>query len=626
MSALIEDMQLTTSVMDIFQALLKSLEAMGNATSVIAHNTGSEIDKFFLEKQIKEEARVLKDFISHMEKGREVKAVEVLDHDQANLMTQILKSEGVPFIANTTEKGMLFMYKDIDVERFMSIAKEAERYVADKGHEMNHPEFMEKIGTKQEYVKVEGLTEEEVAVFRREADKQTDPFIFAVTKDSKGTYEICANKKDVLERTINDTLFVMGTAQGQKYAKELTPFEKSRDVFLEKAKEMSRGNTPAYIIDAKNPTHIIELSRDTFRTHGVGVDKEGKVVDIAARYAKPISHDIYSEIKTLKMEKPILVSPYEATSFINGLTREGTIQFAAKYTGSPEKFIGLSQMLEDKFVGKSLEPPIHEPKLEVVSMAQDFKIKARDMTVYHNIPLPTLLKIEKANIDGVYTYNKGNTREVACTPEAADAVAKIMKESLAKDKGSLDTWLTMEKYKGHGERGENKDDVYYIVDASFPDAVLEISPQDLTYSDTEVVQKLEIPDGSSRDDVALAQIFQMGAPIVLSKDEYDLMIEEGFEGKQQIIESHFMNPMSSNVVKAEQEKLENEREKLENLIYSPDSQKLLKKDITPAQQYVLKQHEKRNLKAKELGKLEVKELDIDKGTQTREAKDIELDR
>lgn len=625
MSALIEDMQLTTSVMDIFQSLLKSLEAMGHAMSTIATSTGNEIDKLFLEKQMKEEARVLKDFISHMEKGREIKAVEVLDHDQANLMTQLLKSEGIPFIANTTEKGMLFMYKDMDNERFMSIAKEAERYVTDKGHEMNHPEFMEKIGTKQEYAKVEGLTEEEVAVFRREADKQTDPFIFAVAKDSKGTYEICANKKDVLEKTVNDTLFVMGTAQGQKYAKELTPFEKSRDEFIEKAKEMSRGKSPAYIIDVKNPTHIIELSGDTFKTHGVGVDKEGKVVDVVARYAKPISHDIYSEMKTLKMEKPILVSPYEATSFINGLTREGTIQFTAKYTGSPEKFIGLSQMLEEKFVGKAIEPPIHEPQLEVVSMAQDFKLKARDMTVYHNIPLPTLLKIEKADINGVYTYNKGNTREVACTPEAAEAVAKIMKESLAHEKGALDTWLTMEKYKGHGERGENKDEAYYIVDASFPDAVLEISPQDVTYKDTKIEQKLEIPEGSTRDDMILAQIFQMGAPIVLTKEEYELTVDD-YKAMEQIIDSYYMNPMSSNVVKAEQERLENEREKLDNLINSPESQKSFKKDITPAQQYVLKQHEKRDLKAREQGKLEVKEFDVNKGTQTHETKDVELDR
>lgn len=625
MSALIEDMQLTTSVMDIFQALLKSLEAMGNATAMIARNTENEINKMFLEKQIKEEARVLKDFISHIEKGREVKAVEVLDHDQANLMTKILKSEGVPFIANTTEKGMLFMYKDVDGEKFMAIAKEAERYISDKGHEMNHPEFMEKIGTKQEYAKVEGLSEEEVAVFRREADKQSDAFIFAVTRDSKGTYEICADKKDILEKTINDTLFVMGTAQGQKYAKELTPFEKSRDAFIDTAKEMSRGKSPAYIIDVKNPTHIIELSGDTFRTHGVGVDKEGKIIDVAARYAKPISHDIYSEMKTLKMERPILVSPYEATSFINGLTREGTIQFAAKYTGSPEKFIGLSQMLEDKFVGKAIEPPMQEPKLEVVSMAQDFKEKARDMTVYHNIPLPTLLKIEKANIDGVYTYNKGNTREVACTPEAAAEVGKIMKESLAKDKGSLDTWLTMEKYKGHGERGENKDEAYYIVDASFPDAVLEISPQDITYKDTKIEQKLEVPSGISRDDVILAQVFQMGAPIVLNKEEYDLA-KEDYKAMEQIIDSYYMNPMTSNVVKAEQERLENEREKLDSLINSPESQKSLKKDITPAQQYVLKQYEKRDLRAKEQGKLEVKEFDVDKGTQTRDVKDIEPDR
>lgn len=624
MAELTQDLQTTSSVMDLLRMLLTMAEANGRAVSDIFAKTGEGLDT--MSRKYDEEARVLRDFIKHMERGHEVKSVEVLSNDQADLMMQLLKTEGVPFIANKTENGMLFMYKDIDADRFMAVAKEAERYIQDRGHEMTHPEFMEKVGTQQNYAKVEALTEEEIAVFRREADKQTTSFIFAVKENLNGTYDIYADKGEVLEKTLTDTLFVMGTAQGQKYAKELVPFDKNRDNFVDKAKDMSMGILPAYIIDAKNPTHIIELSGGKYKTHGVGVDKDGKMVDSVTKFSKDISHDIYSEMKALKMTSPVLLSNAEASTFIKGTARDGTLEFDARYNGSLEKFIGLSDMLEKNYLGKAIEPPINEPELEVISMSQDFRDKASKMTVYQNIPLPTLLKIEKAEIQGVYTYNKGNVREVACTPEAAAQVSAIMKESLAKDKGPLDTWLTMEKYKGHGEQGENKDEVYYIVDASFPDACLEISPQDVTYSDTEIVQKLEIPEGVSRDNAILAQVHQMGAPIILSKEEYELMIDEGFAEKQQIIESRHLNPMLSNVIQAEQARLDTERENLDQLLDSPEKQRLMKKEITPAQQYVIKQYEKRDLSVHDQERIKTKEFEPDKERETQKQKDVEPER
>lgn len=624
MSELLQDLQTTTTTFDLLRLLLTVAEANGKAVSNIFSRTGESLDT--LSRQYDEEARVLRDFIKHMERGHEVKSVEVLNNDQADLMMQLLKTEGIPFVGNKTENGMLFMYKDIDGDRFMAVAKEAERYVQDRGHEMSYAEFKEKVGTQQDFAKVEGLTEEEIAVFRREADKQSSAFIFAVKENINGSFDVYADKNDVLKKTVTDTLFVMGTTQGQKYAKELVPFDKDRDDFVKKATEMSMGILPAYIIDAKNPTHIIELSGGKYKTHGLRVDSEGKMVDSVTKFSKDISHDIYSEMNSLKMTAPVMLSSAEASTFIKGISRDGTLEFDARYNGSLEKFIGLSDILEKNHLGKNPEPPIHEPQLEVISMSQDFRDKASQMTVYQNIPLPTLLKIEKAEIQGVYTYNKGNVREVACTPEAAAQVSAIMKESLAKDKGPLDTWLTMEKYKGHGEPGENKDEVYYIVDASFPDACLEISPQDVTYSDTEIVQKLEIPEGVSRDNAILAQVHQMGAPIILSKEEYELMIEEGFTEKQQIIESRHMNPTLSNVIQAEQERLDTERDNLDKLLDSPQKQRLREKEITPAQQYVMKQYEKRDLSVQEQEMIKSKEFNPDKHKEAKSKENVEPER
>lgn len=627
MSEIVQDMQTTTSVMEILNMLLSAAQAKSNALSTLLNNSGSVFDSMSLQVA-NQEARVLKDFIKHMEKGFEVKTVEVLNQDQAALMTKLLKSEGIPFIANQTEKGMLFMYKDTDSSRFVAVAKEAERYVQDKGHEMLYEEFEAKIASQQDYFKVSGLTAEEVATFRREADKSDEAFVFAIKDGEKGLYDIYANKKEPLENTVVDTLFVMGTPEGQKYAKELVPFDKNRDDFIEKARAMSNNALPAYIVDIKNPTKIIELSGSKYKTHGVGVDKDGQMVDTVTRFSKPISHDIYGEMAALHMEKPVLLTPTQATTFIKGLSRDGTIEFDARYNGSPEKFIGLSQFLEDKFGTSGIEVPLAAPKLEVVSMSDDFREKARSMTVYQNVPLATLLKVEKANIDGVYIYNKGNTREIACTPEAAEALNTILKENLAKDKGPLDTWLTMEKYKGHGEPGEDKGENYYILDASFPDAILEVSPQDVTYKDTEVVKKLEVPEGSSRDDMILAQVAQMGHPIILSQEAYGLLQDEGFEVAQQIIENHYVNPMNSNVIRAEQDRLDNERKKLDELIGSPENQKILAKDITPAQQYVLKQLEKRELEPESRKSIEVKEFDVDREKSTKEpkAKDVDVER
>jgi hypothetical protein len=595
MSELMQDMQTTSSALDVLRIMLQTLEASSKALYDVLHKAENGIGDT-MDKKFSNDARVLKNFIKHMEGGGSINSVEVSNADQANLMSQLLQNEGIPFIATETETGKMFTYKDVDMDRFMSVATEAQKYARDRGHEMAYPEFMEKIGENQDFAKVEGLTAEEIAVFRREATKQNDPFVFSIKEAGNGTFEIYSNKGENLEKTLNDTLFTMGTPHGQKYAKELVPFEKNRETFVETIKNQSMGIVPSYIIDAENPTKIIELFGGKYKTHNVKMDENTqKIVDCPSRFSKEISHDIYTEMKNMGMKAPILLSNGEASSFIKGISRDGGLEISPRFSDSLEKFIGLSDMLEKQFRGKVPEPPIYEPQSNIISMSNDFREKAPQMTIYQNIPLPALLAIEKAQIEGVYTYNKGNMREVACTPEATSKLNTIIKETLAKDKGPLDTWLMMEKYKGHGDIGDYPNKNYYIVDAAFPDACLEISPQDVTYKDTETRMLVKAPEGMSRDNAILSKVYEMSAPIILSKEEYDLMNSD-VSFKQQVIESHHVNPKTTNVIQAEQSRLDAERSELDSLIYSTNKdEKVLKKALTPAQQYVLKQHEKRNL-------------------------------
>lgn len=607
MSIGLEPLEATSTTVDLLKMLLEAILSSSKAVDTIFDgiNKGNKDD---VDYEVQE--KVLKDFISHVDKGGKLEHVEVISKDQSAIMLNILKSEGIPFVANETENGMLFVFKDVDHGRFMDVAKEAESLAKNKGHEMNYEEFSEKVARNKDFYKVEGLSQEEIAVFRREATKESDPFVFAVREGTNGTFEILADNKKALDKTVTDTLFTMGTTQGQAYAKELAPFDKMRDECVNLAYKMSKGNTPAYIIDASNPTKIIELNEGQYRKHGFGIakDSEGKehVIDVPSRYSKAISHDIYDDMNLMKMQQPILISGAEASKFIKGISRNGEIELAARYADSKEKLVGLAVTLQEEYLPNSTQMPIHEPQVEnVASLSHDFKEKSANMTVYQSIPLAVLLKVEKANIEGVYTYNKGNMREIACTPEASAQLNAILKENLAQDKGPLDTWLTMEKYKGHGERSENKDETYYIVDAALPDAILEISPQDVTYKDAETSMVITAPEGMSMDVAILAQVQKMSAPMILSKDEYEIM-SESFVNRQQMIESHYTNPQLSNVIQTEQQKLDSERDILYDLIENPKAQQQMKKDMTPAQQYVIKQRGKRTLDAKHQDKTETR--------------------
>ena len=617
MAEIVQDMQSINNTYDLIKILLATLQSLSDTTDTIAKGGFDKI-----KKQRDIEARTLESFLKHKDRGGEIEAVEVRNPEQAKKMLSLLRLSHVQYVANQTEGGMLFIYKDIDKDKFLAVAKEAELYARDMGHEMNPSEFMMKVATNQDYAKVEGLSWEEVAVFRREADKQSESFTFAVIEDKnkENSFTIVADKGKVLEHTLNDTLFVMGTERGQKYSKELAPFDRAREDFLNKSREKSK-NEPAFIVDLDNPRSMVEIRNGSYRLHGMIMDKDGKnVMDTTTKYTKAISHDMYREMSNMGMKNPVLLTKSQLSFLIQGELPNGALELSPKYR-NPKQFKELSDILKDKYEEKELKAPLMEPEMEGKSSLEAFKEQAVEMTIYQNLPITTLNKIKDLNIDGVCVYQNGNVREVACPKEALPQVGKVLREDLAKDAEPLETWLTMQKYKGRGERSNNKDETYYIVDASFPDCCLEISPQDRTYKNEEINIAITAEHGKSLDENTLKYVANMADPIVLTKDEYELMTGTG-ELEQQVVESHYVNPLETKVIQDEFSKIEIERKEVDFLL-ELDASERKNEDITPSQQYVLDQHEQRDLSAQKVEKIHQEKFRAKSKNKERKSQDID---
>jgi hypothetical protein len=450
----------------------------------------------------------------------------------------------------------MVVFKDTDEKDIQVALDNYKRYLDGLCHELDNETFYE-ANKDSGFFTVDGISKEELYVFRDEAIKYNMDYTIVPSKSYPDKYMIQANNRDFLDSAVNDMLYIVSGPDGHDYVDKIKKYEMSQSDTYNHLATMSNGKNPTYIVDSDNParilmlqnggysTHLIKMVEDELSGRLIAIDKEHKEI-------KVMNDSIINEVNN--MSNPVIITNPNDLPFVSGKDNQGALILSDDFDN--KNYVKQIRNNLENFPSVVVRHPKHN---------KEMLLEEGNLKLYTNLPYIVIREINKANIDGVYVSGK----DIAYLPEAEQQIQEIFDKYLYNDVSPITKIERNLKYQGRGEcklKDLSPEETYYIIDAASPGLMLQVDSEgyNMNIGKNQMVHK---EAGSPDYEASITEFVQaMAVPVVLTGKEY------GDLEKQRIIKSKINHPEDNKAYQYVQQLDEYEREELNRYINLPSEQ------------------------------------------------------
>ena len=270
--------------------------------------------------------KAAKTLLSHLESGKNIENI-VVDKADVDLVRNCLEFYHIPYISvcKTTNKlgaeEEIIMIRDTDKR---AAEKAMDRFNMEKGigFEMPADKFAD-YNRGRDISTLQGIDPLTLELFRRHAKEINLSFSVQSNSDEKEKYDIHVmyRDKDKCDQVLKKTVWELSGENGQKLSFDINAYITAKDVFDDKLRPDKRDEI-MYVVDSKNPTNFISVTRDGFATHAITLDKDGSnLVDVHSTVHPAYNRSIMMDLVS-SLHKPIILTP-DDYKLITGINTKG---------------------------------------------------------------------------------------------------------------------------------------------------------------------------------------------------------------------------------------------------------------------------------------------------------------
>lgn len=495
----------------------------------------------------KESAKAL---IKHLKSGKNIDNI-IVDKADADIMRQCLEYYHVPFIS---------VYKLYDgKEQEIIIIRDKDKTTAEKaverfnmlkgiGIEMPADKFAE-YNLGKDISTIQGLDEITLELFKRHAKEEKLTFSVQQNETEKCKWDIYVMQKDkdACDKLLKKAVWELSGDNGKKLAFDIESYIRNRDDFDAKLRP-NKGET-LYVVDNKNPTNFISVTRDGYSTHSITLDNNGNLTDVHSPI-KPAYNRCNLLDLVSSLHKPVILFSDEY-KLVTGIDAKGKANTISKNEFENELSILRNnlQMREDYFHNNF---DVHD------------EIKREDIIIVRNLSEEQCKEIytsisDKSNvcvIDGELAYLSHNK----------ETVEPVLDKILYKDMDGLQKKELQLYHEGRGNisLASPISDNQYLLDADNPKVNITITPTGFALIENgKVVLENERLSDPDYDAHLLQAIDTLTMPVALSESEMKLPSEQ----KMAIIISRIPSKQESVTADYLQKNPERQMDTIINLSY-----------------------------------------------------------
>lgn len=362
----------------------------------------------------------------------------------------------------------------------------------------------------------QGLTQEEVEIFRKTMAGRNGSYTFTVNKDNPKKFDLLYLEKDKeqIGIALKDMAFELSGITGHAFRDQLTEDMAAEKKFKENA--IPTGKETMYIVDADKPNEFISVTRDGFRTHSIQTAKEK---------TKEGQKEVYLDVDgkgyrkhnklldfTRELKKPVVMTA-EEFKLVQGFGSDGKAILPEQ-----SQIKNIYDKTKESLKDRSFYHGIRERQIEDIGKVYTLtNIDSDRMSTVHEA-------IDKA---GLQTKAVIVGQSIAFPEDIKDQMDRIFDETLYKGLTPLEKIEDRTYFEGRGNISfanikEEKDTVYIVDTANgHKNYTFKISPKGLDIiNDGEKIAHFD--KGTKDYEDKLTNIFEsMKDPVILSKEEME---------------------------------------------------------------------------------------------------------
>lgn len=362
----------------------------------------------------------------------------------------------------------------------------------------------------------QGLTKEEVEIFRKTMAGRNGSYTFTVNKDNPKKFDLLYLEKDKeqIGIALKDMAFELSGITGHAFREQLIEDMAAEKKFKENA--IPTGKETMYIVDADKPNEFISVTKDGFRTHSIQIAKEK---------TKEGQKEVYLDVDgkgyrkhnklldfTRELKKPIVMTA-EEFKLVQGFGSDGKAILPEQ-----SQIKGIYEQTKESLKDRSFYHGIRARQIEDIG-------KVYTLT---NIDSDRMSKVHEA-IDkaGLQTKAVIVGQSIAFPEDIKDQMDRIFDETLYKRLTPFEKIEDRTYFEGRGNISfanikEEKDSVYIVDTANgHKNYTFKVSPKGLDIiNDGEKIAHFD--KGTKDYEDKLSTIFEsMKDPVILSKEEME---------------------------------------------------------------------------------------------------------
>ena len=362
----------------------------------------------------------------------------------------------------------------------------------------------------------QGLTQEEVEIFKKTMAGRNGSYTFTVNKDNPKKFDLLYLEKDKeqIGIALKDMAFELSGITGHAFRDQLTEDMAAEKKFKENA--IPTGKETMYIVDADKPNEFISVTRDGFRTHSIQTAKEK---------TKEGQKEVYLDVDgkgyrkhnklldfTRELKKPVVMTA-EEFKLVQGFGSDGKAILPEQ-----SQIKNIYDKTKESLKDRSFYHGIRERQIEDIGKVYTLtNIDSDRMSTVHEA-------IDKA---GLQTKAVIVGQSIAFPEDIKDQMDRIFDETLYKGLTPLEKIEDRTYFEGRGNISfanikEEKDTVYIVDTANgHKNYTFKISPKGLDIiNDGEKIAHFD--KGTKDYEDKLTNIFEsMKDPVILSKEEME---------------------------------------------------------------------------------------------------------
>ena len=362
----------------------------------------------------------------------------------------------------------------------------------------------------------QGLTQEEVEIFRKTMAGRNGSYTFTVNKDNPKKFDLLYLEKDKeqIGIALKDMAFELSGITGHAFRDQLTEDMAAEKKFKENA--IPTGKETMYIVDADKPNEFISVTKDGFRTHSIQTAKEK---------TKEGQKEVYLDVDgkgyrkhnklldfTRELKKPVVMTA-EEFKLVQGFGSDGKAILPEQ-----SQIKNIYDKTKESLKDRSFYHGIRERQIEDIGKVYTLtNIDSDRMSTVHEA-------IDKAELQ---TKAVIVGQSIAFPEDIKDQMDRIFDETLYKGLTPLEKIEDRTYFEGRGNISfanikEEKDTVYIVDTANgHKNYTFKVSPKGLDIiNDGEKIAHFD--KGTKDYEDKLSSIFEsMKDPVILSKEEME---------------------------------------------------------------------------------------------------------